>query len=132
MATQAQYAATPRCGVGQIRTANTKRDGTGTIDTVLTAGASGSRVDAIVVKATGTTTAGTVRLFIHNGTNAQLLTELPVVAVTPSATLPAWEVQLNASTMSQLLPFALPTGYSLRAGTEKAETFNVMAFGGDF
>lgn len=132
MADKAQYAATPKIGIGQISTANTNRDGTGTIRTILTAGASGSRVDAIVVKATGTTTAGTVRLFIHDGVNARLLTELPVVAVTPSATLPAWEVQLNASTMSQLLPFALPTGYSLWASTEKAETFNLIAFGGDF
>ena len=132
MADKAQYAATPKIGIGQISTANTNRDGTGTIGTILTAGASGSRVDTIAVKATGTTTAGTVRLFIHDGVNARLLTELPVVAVTPSATLPAWEVQLNASTMSQLLPFALPTGYSLQASTEKAETFNLIAFGGDF
>lgn len=132
MAEKAQYAATPKVGVGQISTANTNRDGTGMIGTVFTAGVSGSRVDTIAVKATGTTTAGTVRLFIHDGTNARLLTELPVVAVTPSATIPTWEAQLNASTMSQLLPFALPTGYSLRASTEKAETFNVMAFGGDF
>ena len=132
MADKAQYAATPKIGIGQISTANTNRDGTGTIGTILTAGASGSRVDAIVVKATDTTTAGTVRLFIHDGVNARLLTELPVVAVTPSATLPAWGVQLNGSTMSQLLPFALPTGYSLRASTEKAETFNLIAFGGDF
>ena len=132
MATQAQYAATPKLGIGQVSVANTNRDGTGTIGTVFTAGVSGSRVDTIAVKATGTTTAGTVRLFIHDGTDARLLTELLVVAVTPSATIPTWEVQLNASTMSQLLPFALPTGYSLRASTEKAETFNVMAFGGDF
>ena len=132
MADKAQYAATPKIGIGQISTANTNRDGTGTIGTVFTAGVSGSRVDTIAVKATGTTTAGTVRLFIHDGVNARLLTELPVVAVTPSATIPTWEVQLNASTMSQLLPFALPTGYSLRASTEKAETFNLIAFGGDF
>ena len=132
MADKAQYAATPKIGIGKISTANTNRDGTGTIGTILTAGASGSRVDAIAVKATGTTTAGTVRLFIHDGVNARLLTELPVVAVTPSATIPTWEVQLNASTMAQLLPFALPTGYSLQASTEKAETFNLITFGGDF
>ena len=132
MATQAQYAAAPRCGVGQVSVANTNRNGTGTIGTVFTAGASGSRIDAIDIKAVNTTTAGMIRLFIHDGVNASLLTELPVVAVTPSATIPTWEVQLNASTMSQLLPFALPTGYSLRASTEKAETFNLIAFGGDF
>ena len=132
MADKAQYAATPKVGVGQISTANTNRDGTGTIGTVFTAGASGSRIDAIDLKATGTTTAGMIRLFIHDGAGARLLTELPVVAVTPSATLPSWEAQLNTNSMSQILPLVLPTGYSLRAATNNAETFNVIALGGDF
>lgn len=132
MAIQAQYAATPRCGVGQVSVANTNRDGTGTIATIFTAGAKGSRIDAIDLKAVATTTVGMVRLFIHDGTSARLLTELPVTAITPSATLPSWEAQLNVNTMTQVLPLILPTGYSLRAASEKAETFNVIALGGDF
>ena len=132
MSTAANYASTPKCGIGQISTANTNRDGTGTIGTIFTAGASGSRIDAINIKATGTTTAGMIRLFIHDGTNARLLTELPVLALTPSATLPSWETQLNTNTMTQVLPLVLPTGYSLRAATNNAETFNVIALGGDF
>lgn len=132
MATQAQYAATPKCGVGQVSTANTNRDGTGTIATIFTAGAHGSRIDAIDFKAVGTTTAGMLRLFLHDGANARLLTELPVTAITPSATLPSWEAQMNVNTMTQVLPLVLPTGYSLRASTEKAETFNIIALGGDF
>ena len=132
MATQAQYASTPNTGIGQISTANTNRDGTGTIGTVLTAGASGSRIDAIDIKATGTTTAGMIRLFVHNGTTAYLLTEVPVLAITPSSTTPSWEAQLNTNSMSQVLPIILPTGYSLRAATNNAETFNVIAVGGNF
>jgi len=132
MASVPSYASTPKCSIGQISTANTARDGTGTIGTVFTAGSSGSRIDAIDIKATGTTTAGAIRLFIHDGTNARLLTELPVVAITPSATLPSWEAQLNTNSMSQVLPIVIPTGYSLRASTNNAETFNVIAMGGDF
>jgi len=132
MATQAQYAATPKCGVKQVSVANTNRDGTGTIATIFSAGANGSRIDAIDLKAVGTTTAGMIRLFIHDGTNARLLTEVPVLALTPSATLPSWEAQLNTNSMSQVLPLVLPTGYSLRAATNNAETFNVIALGGDF
>jgi hypothetical protein len=60
------------------------------------------------------------------------LTEIPVTALTPSATLPSWEAQLNTNSMSQVLPIILPTNYSLRASTNNAETFNVIAFGGDF
>jgi len=132
MSTSANYAATPNLGIAAISTANTNRDGTGTIGTVLTAGASGSRIDAVMLKATGTTTAGMIRLFVHNGTTAYLLNEIPVLANTPSSTAPAWEVQMNASTMSQLFPIILPTGFSLRASTNNAETFNVLAVGGDF
>lgn len=132
MANQAQYVGTPKVGVGQVSTANTNRDGTGTIATIFTAGSSGSRIDAINLKAVGTTTAGMIRLFIHDGTNTRLLTEVPVTALTPSATVPAWEAQLNTNTMTQVLPIILPTGYSLRASTNNAETFNVIAAGGDF
>lgn len=132
MADKAQYAATPKIGIGQVSVANTNRDGTGTIATIFTAGASGSRIDAIDVKAVGTTTAGMIRLFIHDGVTARLLTELPVTAITPSATLPSWEAQLNSNSMSQVLPLVLPTGYSLRAATNNAETFNLIALGGDF
>lgn len=132
MAAQPQYAATPRCGIDQVSVANTARDGTGTIATIFTAGANGSRIDAIDIKAVGTATAGMIRLFLHNGTNARLLTEVPVTAITPSNTLPSWEAQLNANTMTQVLPLVLPTGYSLRAATNNAETFNVIALGGDF
>lgn len=132
MSTSPQYASTPRCGIGQVATANTNRDGTGTIGTIFTAGASGSRIDAINIKATGTTTAGMIRLFIHDGADARLLTEVPVTAITPSGTLPSWEAQLNTNTMTQVLPLVLPTGYSLRAATNNAETFNVIALGGDF
>ena len=132
MATQAQYAATPKCGIGQVSVANTNRDGTGTIATIFQAGANGSRIDAINLKAVGTTTVGMLRLFLHDGTNARLLTEVPVVAITPSGTLPTWEAQLNVNTMTQVLPLVLPTGYSLHAATNNAETFNVIALGGDF
>lgn len=127
MAVQPQYAATPRAALGQVSTANTARDGTGTIATVFTAGASGSRIDDIAITATGTTTAGMVRLFLHDGTNARMLQEVSVGAVTPSATVQAWTQQLLN------LALILPSGWSLRASTHNAETFNVtVTRAGDF
>ncbi len=136
MSATAQYASTPKVGIGVISTANTNRDGTGTIGTVFTAGASGSRIDVIEAQATGTTTAGMVRLFIHDGSNARLIGELPVQAVTPSGTVPAWSAVVTSNSSgivgSVALPLSVPTGYSLRASTQNAETFNVIGFGGDF
>lgn len=132
MSTAANYASTPKCGIGQISTANTNRDGTGTIGTIFTAGASGSRIDRVNIQAVGTTTAGMVRLFIHDGTNSRLYHEEPVGAMTPSATVAAAFATCEPITYPTKFPLVLPSGYSLRASTEKAETFNVIAMGGDF
>lgn len=125
MSTTANYAGTPQSGAVVISTANPNRDGTGTIGTVLTAGTSGSRIDALDIQAVGTTTAGMVRLFLHNGTAAFLLAEIPVQANTPSATAPAWSVQVNSNN-NMNFPLIMATGFSLRASTEKAESFNVI------
>lgn len=127
MAVQAQYAATPRAALGQVTAANTNRDGTGTIVTVFTAGASGSRIDDIYIAATGTVTTGVVRLFINDGTNTRLWQEILVTATTPSTTVQVW----SATLLNQAL--ILPNGFSLRASTNNAETFNVSVLrAGDF
>lgn len=127
MGTTANYASTPRAAMAQVSTANTARDGTGTIATIFTAGTNGSRIDDIVIKATGTTTAGMIRLFLHDGTNARLWMESPVSAVTPSSTIPTW------TTTFTNLSLVIQSGWSLRASTHNAETFNVIVDrAGDF
>lgn len=127
MAITAQFVATPKVGLATISAANTSLTGSGTIGTVFSAGANGSRIERCVVKAIGATTAGMVRLFIHNGTAATLLTEIPVAAITPSGTLPAFETTLVFDG-----GLVIPTGYSLRAATHNAESFQLTALGGDF
>lgn len=127
MINQQNYAATPKTAVAQVITANTARDGTGTLATVFTAGASGSRIDDISIVATATTTAGVVRLFLHDGTNARLWKEILVSAITPSATVQVYSSMLNSQAL------ILQTGWSLRASTHNAETFNVcVTRAGDF
>jgi hypothetical protein len=121
------FTQTPREGIGQISTANTNRDGSGTIGTIFSAGASGSRVDKIAVKGVGTTTAGMVRLYIHDGSNARLWREYQVAAITPGASTKTWEVE---ESFPGGVP--LPSGYSIRASTHNAETFNVIASGWDY
>ena len=127
MSTSAQYAATPKTEVAQISTANTARDGTGTVATVDTAGTNGSRIDDLTIIATGTTTAGLVRLFISNGTITRLWREIAVSAITPSATVSPFSSLLGN------LALVLQSGWSLRASTHNAETFNVLVTrAGDF
>jgi hypothetical protein len=131
MSSAAQYASTVTSAAVQVTTANTARDGTGTLGTtlitVLTAGASGTRIDDIYMVGTGTTTAGVIRLFVFDGTNTRLLSETLVTAITPSTTLPVWNnVLLNQG-------IVLKTGYALRATTNNTETFNIIVTrAGDF
>ncbi len=122
------YASTPNTAVAQVGgAANANRDGTGTIVTVFTAGASGSRVDDITLTAIVTTTAGMVRLFLHDGATAKLWREVMVPANTVSATNPAWSALLTN------LALVLKAGWSLRASSEKAELINVcVTRAGDF
>lgn len=130
MATAPAFADTPRTSLVSISTANTNLDGSGTIATVWTAGASGSRIQNVVIKAIGVTTAGVVRLFVHNGSAAFLFHEELVSAITPSATVKAFSASVDFSQPgSELL---LQSGYSLRASTHNAEGFTVFAFGADF
>lgn len=120
MATDPQFATTPARVVVQVTTANTARDGSGTPVTILTAGSSGTRVTSVDVVATGTTTAGVVRLFVHDGSNARLLDEILVPAISPSATVKVFRARLDYPA-----PFVIPSGSSLRATTNNTETFNI-------
>jgi hypothetical protein len=93
---------------------------------VFTAGSGGSRIDEVNIVATGTTTAGVVRLWVHTGSTYYLLSETLVPASTPSTSLAVFSAILSYNN------FMLPSGHSLRATTNNSESFNVIAFGGDF
>lgn len=128
MAAAPIFIGTPKSPTVQIATANTLRDGTGTLGTVYTAGTSGARIDRLNITAIGTTTAGMIRLFLSDGTNNRLVSELPVVAITPSATQPAFTADI---VFDQGL--VLQAAYLLKASTNNAETFNVtVTNGGDY
>lgn len=126
MANNPNFASTVRASAAIISTADTSRTAPTNVGTVLTAGASGSRIDEIDITATGTTTSGVVRLWLYNGTTYYLFQEILVSAITPSVTQASFS---STSTYNNLM---LPTGWSLRATTNNAEEFDVIAFGGDF
>jgi hypothetical protein len=136
MSTTANYASTPKNTGAAIATANTARDGTGTSGTVYTAGASGSRIDSIIIQATNTTTAGMIRFFISidSGTTKRLIGEVPVLAITAAATTPVFQTVLtsqNSAFMQNGL--VLQANAILYASTNNAEAFNVVAVNaGDF
>lgn len=127
MASSPAFASTPRVGMVNFTAANTALDGSGSLQTVVTAGASGTKINKVTMKYAATNTAGMIRLWIHDGTNGRLFKEFPTVAVTPSATAAAYSVEYNCEEEN----IFIPTGYSLRATTQAAEAINVIAFVAD-
>jgi len=122
MAANPIFVGTIANGVGALAAANTNRDGTGTIVDILTAATLGSLIEFIEIIAAGTTTAGMIRLYLSDGTTTRLWREIPVQAVTPSATVPVWSYRIPADEIPPLAPL-----WKLRASTHNVENFNVFA-----
>lgn len=127
MATRPSYTSTPFQDRADVSASNAGRDGSGTIvDIGGVAPAAGRLIEKIVVQATATTTAGTVRLFVHNGANYRLWREVAVTAITASASVSAFRF---AEVLD--VPLILPSGHKLAASSHNAETFEVWAQGAD-
>lgn len=119
----------PNIGSVLIDTANANLDGTGTVGVTFTAGADGSRVHRITIKARETTTTGMIRFFLNSGAAYYLYREIPVTVAVPSATVAAFSYLIELFGERALI---LPDGWTLEVSTEKAEHFYVIAEGGDY
>lgn len=128
------YSRIPDVQWGQIDTANTAKDGTGTVVTVFAADATeGGRIEKVRARAKGTNVATVLRLFINNGSsnatagNNVLFTEITLPATTLSevAALAEQEVSLNLS---------LPAGYKINAtiGTTVSAGYALTGVGGKY
>ena len=130
MATTPQFASTPRIGVAAVSTANTARDGTGTIVDILTGVAAGTRIDRIVVITTNDPADSIVTLFIHNGTSYFLFDEVDLGDPAAASTvLPGFRFEKAYADL--VLPtasfkFAAAITVALTSGV-----MNVFAFGAD-
>lgn len=129
---QPLFLLTPVIGMVKIATANTARDGSGTMSTIVTGGTNGTTVTTLQVKAEVTTTAGVIRVYVSNTTaanttaNTFLLKEIVVTAVTASGTAASFDSTLTFDDLK------IPSGSTLRVSTDKAESFSVTARGGDY
>ncbi len=130
MAASPTYASTPRVGVAAVSTANTARDGTGTVVDILTGVAAGTRVERLVLKATGDPADSIVNVFIHNGTSYFLFDEIDVGnPAAASTTVEGFRFERSYSDL--ILPSA---SWKLAAAITVALTagvINAFAFGAD-
>lgn len=120
-------------GTTAITTANTAKDGTGTVLSVFTAGFNGSYVQRIRFRPSGTAVQTVARVFINNGSsnstpsNNILWDEITLAAISISENTAqtTFEIPLN---------FGLPAGYVLNVtiGTSVAAGYYVSTIGGDY
>jgi hypothetical protein len=126
MATSPAFAVTPRIASVNIATANTSRDGSGTVATLITGASTGTRIAEVCIKARVTTTAGQVRVYLHDGTNFFFFDEISVAAATVSASVQSTRVSVVYNNL--ILPSA---SWSIRVSTHNAESIDVTALGAD-
>jgi hypothetical protein len=126
MAAEPVFAVTPRIGAVNVATANTNRDGSGTVATLITGASTGTRIAEIVVKARVTTTAGMVRAYLYDGTTYRFLDEYSIAAATVSASVQGTRVSTTYTNL--ILPSA---SWSIVVSTHNAESIDVIALGAD-
>lgn len=130
MASVPAYASVTRMGVAAVSTANTNKDGTGTIVDILTGVAAGTKVERIVVKATGDPADSLLTLFIYNGTSYFLFDEVdlgnPAAGSTTVETYRYEKAYSNLYLPSSSHKLAAAVTVALTSGV-----LNVFAFGGD-
>lgn len=127
---------------GTLTTANTAKDGTGTVATLFTAGANGSKIDQIKVRALGTNVATVLRLFVNNGSanstaaNNTLIHEVTIAATTLSevAALVDTDIVITKGADTVVpIPY-LPAGYKIMAtiGTTVAAGLQMTVHGANY
>jgi len=124
-------------GSTAIATANTAKDGTGTVITIFTADATnGGRVERIKVRAAGTNVATVLRIFINNGSsNTTPANNILFAEITcPATTLSEVAAQSDPAVGILDFPIVLPPGYKLNItiGTTIAAGLYVSAIGGKY
>jgi hypothetical protein len=142
--TQPIFPLTPKVEWGTVTTANTAKDGTGTVVTVFTAGADGSRIDQIKVRALGTNVATVIRFFVNNGStnataaNNSLVHDATIAATTNSETAALVDndimIQKDGGNRSEPpIPY-LPAGHKINItiGTTVAAGLQITVWGADY
>lgn len=141
--TQPIFPLTPKVSWATLTTANTAKDGTGTVATVFTAGADGSRIDQIKVRALGTNVATVMRFFVNNGStnataaNNSLIHEATIASTTLSETAALVDnnitITVNTTETVPPIPY-LPANHRILVtiGTTVAAGLAVTVHGADY
>ena len=114
MATSPQFTSIPNCEGITLSTANS-------IQTIITAGSNGSRLDRVFITATSTTSAGNIRLYV----SGKRIKDVPVKAITATPGVANFMAEVT-------LDIVLANGQTLQASSTTSDSFDVVAISGDF
>lgn len=128
------FTITPRSsGVSSGTSANTAKDGTGTVATVFTAGAQGAKIERVFMQHLGSNTATVLRFFVNNGSSNTVATNNSLVHEEGFA---SWSNSETAASTSGVwyANLILPAGYKLNVvtATAIASGIQVTSEGGDY
>lgn len=130
MASSPAFAATVNVGSGLVPgTADTSLTAPTNVTTIFTAGSNGSKIEEIICQGVGTTVAGIVNVFRHDGSTYHLIDQFIINAITSSTTAAAFRL---TKTYANLV---LESGDTLRVTVTVAgdvSLLKVTALGGDF
>lgn len=104
---------TPKTSWGVLTTANTAKDGTGTVVTVFEAGEFGARVEKIVFAHLGTNIQTVVRIFLNNGEGNNIPENNSLIG---EVTIP--ENTLSENTAQNIIEHVFPDGLVLESGVK--------------
>jgi hypothetical protein len=129
MGANPQYAATAINGSQLLGSAETSLTAPTTTSTLITAGTSGTKIEAVQVTAIATTVAGLVYFFLYDGSTSHLFDMITVPAQTASTSL------IPFTSYKAYDNLIIQSGWSLRASQSiagNASLLKVHAFGGSF
>lgn len=128
MAQNPNFISTPRIGVALVSNANTAIDGTGTITTLITGAAAGTRILEIDTQCSASSVAALVNIFLSadGGSTWTLFDQITITAATANNTSKA---NRNFTVYTNLV---LPSAsHVLGVTTTIAQATRVYALGGD-
>ena len=129
MATTPQFASTALVGSAVVSSsADTSYTAPTHSTSIVTGGTNGSKIDEIRYQGTGTTVAGTLTIFLYDGSTYHLVDVINVPAVTASTTAAPWQyIKPYANLVIPSSSWSLVV-----SSTVGSQLVNVTATGGSF
>lgn len=112
---------TANTGMVQTSTANSNLNGSGTLYSIITGASNGTLIKTLTIKGITTTSMGMIRLYL----NDKIIDEIEIPSIVQNSKEEAFSIAFDVS-------YNLKSGDILKASTQNAENYNIIAEGLDW